>query len=291
MIQFELLASGQFEQVVTDPPLEIDSQLRAVLSHPPRRLNRYAKLALIGAHRCVAGYDGGLPTDCPLIIASEQGPLAEAVNLMKDILLDHQPLKPVGFINLSGNIAGFHIAASLGLSGRNITVSRAGNSFAALLELAALSGPGPALLGMLSESSWPLDEQQLRMAPHAGHSLVEASNWMLVRRLTEGDSVASGRAVLESRRTSNAEEARAWLGASGYWLLDPRCASSLRDEWTADLDEQGEVTAPLLHAGHPDALVHGLLHGLDLMCSGAVLHAVSQDGASWQLLALKVAGR
>src|SRR5699024_3895923 len=133
-----ILAHGAYEAVARDPPQALDAALRACMGKPPRRINRYIRLALIGAHRCMARLDQPLASTTPLLMASEQGNVAEAVALMDEIVVHGRSPMPMPFINVSSTMVGYYLATSLGLSGRNVNVARDHGTFGALLELAAL---------------------------------------------------------------------------------------------------------------------------------------------------------
>lgn len=120
-----------------------------------RRTNRFIDIALAGAVDCCEGQE--LPANCGVYLATCHG---DAVDTREEVLRiqgERRLPMPVAFINLSGNIAGFHIAHALGVTGPNISLSADRNIFLRALELAALdleSGvTSAALVGHVDEDS------------------------------------------------------------------------------------------------------------------------------------------
>ncbi|MDN5869339.1 MAG: hypothetical protein L0H73_01250 [Nitrococcus sp.] len=263
MKTWRICAHGAFEAAAQEAPDSLAEPLRACLERPPRRINRYIRLALIGAQRCVARLDRPLPATTPLYLASEQGSAAEAVRLMDEIVLRGRSPMPMSFINVSSNMVGYYLAASLGLSGRNMNVARSQGAFGAMLELASLEAepdslPEPLmLLGAVAECVWPLAEHRKRCELPDATPLVEASYWLAVDDKLD-DSVAR----LAYARTRDEIEAQAWLAAGERWAIDPHLSGDQQQVLGADLERCREWRAPFCHRGHPDAVVHALIAAL-----------------------------
>ncbi|HUR42085.1 MAG TPA: hypothetical protein VM240_13050 [Verrucomicrobiae bacterium] len=161
-------------------PTAIRTALRTVLPDPPRRVNRMIELALLGAHRCLHGRIAD--SHCPLYLAVTHGSIADNVHLVSGVSSTGAPPMPVGFINLSSNMAGFYVASTLGVHGSNQALASGELSFEAALELVGLGRErrSQALIGAVEECGWPLAEHRERLALPAGVPLVEASHWLFV---------------------------------------------------------------------------------------------------------------
>lgn len=277
MTTWRIRAHGAFETVAQEPPCSLDKPLRAAMGKPPRRINRYIRLALIGAHRCIARFDAPLPGGTPLYMASEQGSVAEAVDLMDEIVLRGRAPKPMSFINVSSNMVGYYLAASLGLTGRNMNVAREHGAFGAMMELADLdscSNMAPEsvlLLGSVTECVWPLADHRRRCELPANTPLVESSYWLVADRQVDDRTPR-----LFYKRTRDSAEARDWLAAGEYWALDPHLAEGHQRLLSENLNRQKAWHAPLCHAGHPDAVLHAMFAALQADPMPR-LHVVSGD--------------
>ena len=230
--------------------LEVTS--KAYTAEPPRRISRIIELSLIGAHRCV----GVLRAEphCPLYLALTHGCVADGVTLVTTVARGGLPT-PVGFINLSSNMAGFYVAATLGIHGPNQAVAADEFSLEVALEFADL-GPGrggQALIGAVEECAWPLAEHRTRLGLPPGRALTESSHWLYldeacpspiatvqwVRRYAGGAEAlaalrrehwpAGTRLALSA---SLRPDARAWSGATGL-ALQPDDADVHSGHWTA----------------------------------------------------------
>lgn len=263
MKTWRICAYGAFEATAQEPPCSLKEPLRACILNPPRRINRYIRLALIGVHRCVGRLDQPLSATTPLYIASEQGSAAEAVDLMDEIVRYGRPPRPVSFINVSSNMVGYYLAASLNLNGRNMNVARSHGAFAAMLELARLepyldsTSETSMLLGAVSECVWPLAEHRMRCELPADTPLVEASYWLVV-----DDTADDGAARLTYASTQEEAQAREWLAAGERWAIDPHLSDDLQRVLGEDLDQRRAWHAALCHRGHADAIVHALFTAL-----------------------------
>ena len=160
----------------------LDDQLSQVCREPPRRIDRFVQLGLIGSGRCVAGQR--LAPDCGLYLGSGFGPMSNNISTQQQLIRDHQLPKPFNFINTLGNSAGFYIARNLGLSGQNLFVSRQAASFTAALCLAltdlAAGMSTQALVGLVNEVTLPLLEYRKRNGLPLDTIPAEASHWLLL---------------------------------------------------------------------------------------------------------------
>lgn len=217
-----------------DAPEPLRPRLREFMPEPPRRVNRLIELALLGAHQCSAGRRLG--PHCPLYLALTHGCVADNVALVGAVSQRDAPPSPIGFINLSSNMAGFHVAAALGVHGSNQAIAASEFSFEAALELASLGREhrAQALIGAVEECAWPLPAHRERLGLPAGRALSECSHWLLVDQDT-ADPVAT---IQWARRFASATAAREALARE-------RLPDGL-------LREDGSQPEPV-HSGHAPA--------------------------------------
>ncbi|WP_152207150.1 beta-ketoacyl synthase N-terminal-like domain-containing protein [Marinobacter changyiensis] len=177
-------STGDHYQVV-DPgrgPASLKDALAAVCRDRFRRIDRYTQLALIGSGRCVGD---SLPArDTGLYIGSRFASLSNTIKVHEQMVAGGSVPKPANFINTLSNSAGYYVARSLGLGGRNLFVSRQDASLIAALQLAALDlragAVRQALIGVVDESSMPLEEHCRRLDVPGETSLGEGSHWFTV---------------------------------------------------------------------------------------------------------------
>lgn len=185
MLTAELLASAHHGAALPDaePLPSLDAVLRAVCRKPPRRIDRFVQLALIGSARCVQGVQ--LRPDCGIYLGSTHGPLASNIRVQQQMLRDRCLPKPFDFVNTLGSIAGFYVADNLQLSGPSLFVSRQTRCLEAVLEIAltdlAVGAVRQALVGVVEEAPSPLADQRQRLrVANAATPLGEGSHWMLL---------------------------------------------------------------------------------------------------------------
>lgn len=291
MKTWHIRAHGAYEAIAREPPESLDAAVRASMGKPPRRINRYIRLALIGAHRCVANLQQPLPATTPLFMASEHGNVAEAVALMDEIVVRCRSPMPMPFINVSSNMVGYYLAASLGLNGRNMNVARDRGAFGAMLELAGLeaaAAPTQAgmLLGTVAENVWPLAEHRRRCELPADTPLVEASYWLVVDDGDVGGCGDKHAPRLSYAKTTDQNEARAWLAAGERWAIDPHLPDEQLQALSTGLQTDRAWQAPLCHRGHADAIVHALFAALRTQPVSRLHVAVSEASGGYQLMAV-----
>lgn len=169
-----------FQLPCAEQPEPLRPLLREVMAEPPRRVNRLIELALLGAHCCARGQR--LEPHCPLYLALTHGSVGDNVALVSGASLRDAPPSPIAFINLSSNMAGFNVAAALGVHGSNQAIAASEFSFEAALELASLGHEerSQALIGAVEESAWPLPAQRERLGLPPDRALSECSHWLFV---------------------------------------------------------------------------------------------------------------
>lgn len=176
-----IVAVSSFARPAPEQPDSLRELVKAVCPHVPRRINRLIELGLMGAHRCVTGRP--LPEDTAIYMAFTSGCIADSAALVQEVARGQPPM-PVTFINVSSNMAGFYIAASLGLHSGNQVVSSNDFAWESALELAMLGtdcGRG-LLLGAVEECAWPLAEHRERLGLAPGAAILETSQWLLADR-------------------------------------------------------------------------------------------------------------
>lgn len=211
-----IVATSAFAQVAPENPGSLREQVKALCANPPRRVNRLIELGLIGAHRCVNGR--ALPADTAIYMAFTSGCIADAASLAHNVVRG-QPIMPVTFINVSSNMAGFYIAASLGLHSSNYVVASNDFAWEASLELALLdAAPGRSLLvGAVEECAWPLAEHRERLGLAPDTRLFETSQWLLADR-----QALAARATLHWVRRFEDDDALAGFLSTRSWPADTR---------------------------------------------------------------------
>lgn len=215
-------ATGDCYQVV-DPdrgPAPLTEAMAAVCRDRFRRIDRYTQLALIGSGRCVGD---SLPArDTGLYIGSRFASLSNTVKVHEQMVAGGSVPKPAHFINTLSNSAGYYVARNLGLDGRNLFVSRQDASLVAALQLAALDiGAGAveqALVGVVEESSMPLEEHCRRLDVPGDTPLGEGSHWFMVGldsdNETTGD-VATLATLTHLATLANGEALADWVEEAG----------------------------------------------------------------------------
>ncbi|MCG5529932.1 hypothetical protein LRD18_03475 [Halorhodospira halochloris] len=161
------------------------------------------QLAFVGAHSCIAQSDGHPRDGTGLVLGSSHGNLADTVRLVDDAIERLMPPMPFSFINVTSNLAGFHVANSLSIQGGpNIMVSRGQGSFSAAIELALLEPERPWLIGICDEVPNPPEAHAQRLQlPHATR-LAEATYWIW----TDPDCVSPPGRLIYIRTCSNNDE-------------------------------------------------------------------------------------
>lgn len=231
MTPLRVAAAATVSLPAGDAPAPLRALVQEVCTQPPRRVSRVIELALLGAHRCLRGTRP--EPRCPLYLSLTHGCVADGVALVKQVAEKAQAPAPVAFINVSSNMAGFYVAATLGIHGSNQAVAADDFSFEAALELASLGREHRAqgLIGAVEEVAWPLPEHRVRLGLAPDRALAEASHWLFVDQ-----SVTAPLATVQwVRRYDDAAAARAALAreafagagrlALSHNLLDHR------DEW------------------------------------------------------------
>ena len=213
-----IAAFGNYSADVTDEPKDLKKMLVESGEPRPRRTNRFTDLALLGVHRALHDYPS-LPTQCGIFLGSEQSNMCDTGEMLAAILQRGERPKPFDFINVSNNLAGYHIANRYGLEGANVAISRRGAAFESAMEMALLqleSGSIPmALVGAVDESCSPLAHHRTLIQQNNFSALAEGSSWFL---LVAGDAAKQCKIGIDDyRRFSHWQKLSAYL--MGYPTL------------------------------------------------------------------------
>ncbi|KAB7624170.1 hypothetical protein [Alkalilimnicola sp. S0819] len=172
------------EWPLDDTPRDTRAALREAGLKAPRRSSRFSQLALLGASALAVRPE----PDCGVYLGTALGSSADTVTMLEAVQRGEAPM-PFPFINVSGSLAGFGIAQSLGLLGPNLTISRRDFPVEVALETALKDHgrPPQALVGAVEEGVWPLAAQRRRLRVPPEAALGECSHWFLLDdTLTEG---------------------------------------------------------------------------------------------------------
>jgi hypothetical protein len=175
-------ASGVHSTLPQGQQPDLAAELKAMTGKFWRRTDHYIQLALLGAHKAVR--EKKLPENTALYLTSGQGNISVFERICEQRRNQNLLPKPVDFINLLSNSAGFYLASHLGLEGKNIFVTH--HNFPVQMALLAaqndlrLGKQEMALVGGVDE--W-IPEQELAcklLGVPPETSLGEASNWILL---------------------------------------------------------------------------------------------------------------
>lgn len=201
-----------------------------------RRGNRFILLSLLGACQCTRGLS--IEADTAIYLTTEHGNLGETAAVLDEIYEARSLPKPYGFINTMSGTAAFYLARTLGVQGRNVTVSSQHLSFERGLELLAvdLAGGGEksALIGGVDEASLPGENGG--QGGKRDWAMADASSWFYVKPEREG---ACG-AFRANRSFRDRAACIAWIRNRGEAAPDLLSFGALVGE-----DEAAAMTAAL----------------------------------------------
>jgi len=168
--------------------IEIKPLLKAETQKVFRRTDRFIQLALLGASRAMK--EQTLDEKTGLYMASGQGNLAVFNRLRDQQYIDHQPPKPVDFINSLSNTAGFYVAQHLALLGKNLNLNQQGVVAYMTLLLAQnnllVDQEKSVLVGGVDELLHPLAFTRKFLGLESQQKMGEGSNWLLLKREEKG---------------------------------------------------------------------------------------------------------
>lgn len=161
---------------------DLKNELKALSGKVYRRIDHFIQLAIIGAHKAVAGLD--LVPQTAIYMTSGQGDIMVFDRVRRQRYFDKMLSKPTDFVNLSSNSAGFYVASHLGLNGKNLSLAH--HHFPVQMTMLTAQndlnlGKQPAVLvGGVDE--WIPKPELARKLLGVGEAMVlgEGSNWMLL---------------------------------------------------------------------------------------------------------------
>lgn len=184
---FRILGADAFAQsMAVDKRRTLQEVMQALNTSPIRRVNRYITLATIAAQLCGRNLSEPLPRNTGVYLATAHGSFTDTVTLIRDQVRDNLPVTPFRFVNVLSNVAGFHVAATLGTEGENLAVSRLHGAFDAALELAsidlALREQACVLVGGVDEGDDSLELHRRRTGTPTRRVPGEGAGWLALSR-------------------------------------------------------------------------------------------------------------
>jgi hypothetical protein len=176
-------AAGIHNSIPSGELSDLKTELKTLSGKSYRRIDRFIQLALIGAHKAVAGYE--LESGTALYLISGQGDIPVFERVRRQRYFQKMMSKPVDFVNLAGNTAGFYVSSHLGIAGANLFLAH--NRFPVQMALLLaqsdleLKKQSAILLGGVDE--W-LENQELAkklLGVSESVRLGEGSNWLLLK--------------------------------------------------------------------------------------------------------------
>ena len=282
-MQIDIVAMGDYYRAVdqTRPVTDLRQELEAHCRERFRRIDRYIQLALLGSGRCIQHLQPVAGTG--LYVGSRFASINNATQLQQRLLAHNEIPKPANFINTLSNTAGYYVARNLGLSGRNLFVSRQDASVFAALRLAQLdltsSSVEMALVGIVEETGLPTEQHCRRMGIPDYTALGEGSHWFLLRKSADESALAS---------ISNLST----LPGPGdfYTWLEAQRTASPNYQWFATPRARSWIAANVPHLLAAGAEFDPRLHYYPGMLAGALIRHI-QSGDSRPLLAIDADGQ
>ncbi len=185
-----------YNSIPSEEIIDMKVALKEATGKVFRRTDHYIQLALLGAHK----FREFVEPDTALFITSGEGNLSVFNRLRDQRFIDHQPPRPLDFINSLSNTAGFYVAQYLALTGKNIFLCHHGFPVQMALLLAEndlkLKKQNQILLGGVDELLEPVDYSKKFLGLCDDTVLSEGSNWMTVS-MQENGAVASIKTMTE----------------------------------------------------------------------------------------------
>jgi len=169
---------------VFESPPDLRPLLQTLWNKRFRRINHFIELTLIGAKSCLDRSRLPIQDECDIYLASEQGNVSDVVKTTESLFRHMGAPMPLTFLNVTNNMAGFHLAQHLGLHSQNLTVAHQAFPFETALDLATFNittsrKTNPcALIGGVEECAYPLTQHRQRMNQAADTPLAEGSSWL-----------------------------------------------------------------------------------------------------------------
>lgn len=167
-------------QEVNETSLELKKELERTSGQKFRRVNHFVLLALAGVFRLPNLSQ--IDPMCSLYVGTANGCVRDTLNMLEQMYRDTLLPMPFTFMGISTNMAGFHIAQNLGLTGTNLTVSNLNDPFGQALALACMDiemgKTNSALVGCIDEGVFPLNEFKRVTQKKSDAPLLEGGCWL-----------------------------------------------------------------------------------------------------------------
>lgn len=246
-----------------DPqPPSLKEKVVALRGSRLRRIDRYIEFCLLGGLSCAQGQE--LPEDTAVYMATRGGTVATTSQAMAAIYEQHQPPKPLHFINTLGNTACFHLTKELNISGQAMVVAQEHLSFEAALFQAVLDMQlgvvDTALVGGIDEVVFPAALHARRLGEPAAENLLEGSHWLLLSKQQHQTQYAS---VTRPEYLLNIEQVLQWLSQQPAGAVHFCCSLSEAERQQLTGSDRRLVDASAAHLY--DAVPHGVYSGSALI--------------------------
>lgn len=180
-------AVSLFLQEVSESSNDLKKELEHTSGQKFRRVNHFSLLALAGIFRIP-----NLSTIDPmssLYLGTANGCVRDTLKMLEQMYQDALLPMPFTFMGTSTNMAGFHIAQTLGLQGANLTLSNLKDPFSQALALASMdimmAKSSSALVGCVDEGVFPLDAFKRAIQRNENDALVEGGCWLKLTHTCE----------------------------------------------------------------------------------------------------------
>jgi len=167
---------------------DLKEELKRLSGMVYRRIDHFIQLAILGAHK--SAEPGSLDAGTAMFMTSGQGNVSVFDRMREQRYVQKQLPKPVDFINMLSNSAGFYVASHMGLGGKNLFLSH--HRFPVQMALLAartdlqLGRQNAVLVGGVDEwVPYPERSRKLLGVPETT-PLGEGSNWLLLNAKAPG---------------------------------------------------------------------------------------------------------
>jgi hypothetical protein len=191
------------------PNTDLKKELEILSTQKFRRINRYILLGLCGVFKLPEIKN--IVKNSALYIGTKNGCITETVSMLGQIYRDSLLPMPFTFIASSANMASYHIANALGLSGGNYTLSHRYAPFETALEMGywdiAEGKNGSAIIGCIDEAALPLDAFKEAVEMSEVDEPLEGGYWLAL----SSDPIAPIAEVIEAKRFKTLAQIEVYL--------------------------------------------------------------------------------
>ncbi len=261
----------------SEPP-DLTGKLKALSGKVYRRTDHFIQLAIIGAYKAVN--DCELPNQTAIYITSGQGNISVFHRICEQSRLRKLLPKPVDFINLQNNTAGFYVAAHLGLNGKNLFLAH--HHFPVQMAMLAaqndvqLGKQKAILIGGVDEWITKQDLARKLLGVDEKTVLGEGSNWMLIKAESKD---ALGTFEMKPEFLDKRQLHRLLASAeTGTWLAFSKRFSDGEATTIMDIHEQCRRYCYENSCGYYETLPLYVLNHFLLQKKGKLIHIDVSEG-------------